>query len=78
MANQILGQQITSTLGNGGVTQPQSAQLIVSKLHNTYSINGNPNIINKPNPSGLDERDINNTSPYRSTNGNRYIDNLPL
>jgi hypothetical protein len=77
MANQILGQHINSTLGNGGVTQPQSAELIISKLHKTYSINGNPNIVNKPNPSGLDERDINNTSTYRSTNGNRYIDNLP-
>jgi hypothetical protein len=78
MANQILGQHINSILGNGGVTQPQSAQLIISKLHNTYSINGNPNIPNKPTPSILDENDINNTSPYRSTNGNRYIDNLPL
>lgn len=77
MPNQILGQQNTSILGNGGATQPQSAQLIVSKLHKTYSINGNPNIANKPNPSGLDEVDPNNTSPYRSTNGNRYLDNLP-
>jgi hypothetical protein len=77
MANQILGQQITSTLGNGGVTQPQSAQLVISKLHDTYSINGNPNIVNKPNPSGLDEIDTNNTSPYRSTSGDRYLDNLP-
>lgn len=77
MANQILGQQITSTLGNGGTPQPQSAQLIVSKLHKTYSINGNPNISSKPNPSGLDEIDPNNTSLYRSTLGNRYLDNLP-
>jgi hypothetical protein len=78
MPNQILGQQNTSILGNGGTPQPQSAQLIISKLHNTYSINNNPNIPNKPTPSGLDEVDPNNTSPYRSTNGNRYIDNLPL
>jgi hypothetical protein len=77
MPNQILGQEQTSILGNGGVTQPQSAQLVVSKLHDTYSINGNPNIANKPNPSGLDEIDVNNTSPYRSTNGNRYMDNPP-
>jgi hypothetical protein len=77
MPNQILGQEQTSILGNGGVTQPQSAQLVVSKLHDTYSINGNPNITSKPNPSGLDEIDVNNTSPYRSTNGNRYMDNPP-
>lgn len=73
----ILGQQITSALGNGGVTNPQSPQLIVSQLHKTYSINGDPNFSDKPNPSGLDEIDVNNTSIYRSTQGDRYIDNLP-
>jgi len=73
----ILGQQISSTLGNGGVTQPQLPELVISQLHNTYSINNNPNIPGKPNPSGLDEIDVNNTSTYRSTIGDRYIDNLP-
>jgi hypothetical protein len=66
MANQILGQHINSILGNGGVTQPQSAQLIISKLHNTYSINGNPNIPGKPSPSQLDDRAI-----------IKYLNNLP-
>lgn len=66
MANQILGQEQTSTLGNGGVTQPQEPQLIASKLHYEYSLNGNPNIPNKPSPSQLDDRAI-----------IKYMDNLP-
>lgn len=66
MPNQILGQEVTSTLGNGGVTQPQEPELIVSKLHYEYSINGNPNIPNKPSPSQLDDRAI-----------VKYMDNLP-
>lgn len=77
MANQILGQEVNSVLGNGGVTQPQEPQLVISKLHNEYSINDNPHLLNKPLPSILDERDANNTSTYRSTPGNRYMDNLP-
>lgn len=77
MPNQILGQEINSVLGNGGNVQPQEPQLIASKLHYEYSINNNPHLNNKPNPSNLDEIDINNTSPYRSTPGNRYMDNLP-
>jgi|694.fasta_scaffold50537_1 hypothetical protein len=66
MANQILGQEQTSILGNGGTVQPQEPQLVVSKLHNEYSINGNPNIPNKPSPSQLDDRAI-----------VKYMDNLP-
>lgn len=66
MANQILGQEITSTLGNGGVVQPTETEQVVSKLHYEYSINGNPNIPNKPSPSQLDDRAI-----------VKYMDNLP-
>ncbi len=66
MANQILGQEQTSILGNGGVVQPTEAEQIVSKLHYEYSINGNPNIPNKPSPSQLDDRAI-----------VKYMDNLP-
>ena len=66
MANQILGQEQTSILGNRGTVQPQEPQLVVSKLHNEYSINGNPNIPNKPSPSQLDDRAI-----------VKYMDNLP-
>ena len=66
MANQILGQEETSTLGNGGTVQPTEAEQIVSKLHYEYSINGNPNVPNKPSPSQLDDRTI-----------VKYMDNLP-
>lgn len=66
MPNQILGQEQTSTLGNGGVTRPQEPELIASKLHYEYSLNGNPNIPNKPRPSQLDDRAI-----------VKYMDNLP-
>jgi hypothetical protein len=66
MANQILGQEQTSILGNGGVVQPTEAEQIVSKLHYEYSLDGNPNIPNKPTPSQLDDRAI-----------VKYMDNLP-
>lgn len=39
-----------------------------SKLHNTYSINGLPEIPSQPSPSGLD---LNGKTP------NQYINNLP-
>lgn len=39
-----------------------------SRLHNTYSINGNPVYPNKPSPSGLD---LNGVTPPQ------YIQNLP-
>lgn len=66
MANQILGQEETSTLGNGGNVQPTEAEQIVSKLHYEYSINDNPHLLNKPQPSVLDR-----------TNIVKYMDNLP-
>jgi hypothetical protein len=66
MANQILGQEQTSILGNGGTVQPTEAEQIVSKLHYEYSLNGNPNIPNKPSPYQLDDRAI-----------IKYMDNLP-
>ena len=66
MANQILGQEQTSTLGNGGVVQPTEAEQIVSKLHYEYSINDNPHLLNKPQPSILDPNTI-----------VKYMDNLP-
>ena len=39
-----------------------------SKLHDQYSINGDPNIANKPSPSNLD---LNGVTP------GKYTDNLP-
>jgi hypothetical protein len=66
MSNQILGQEQTSILGNGGTVQPQEPQLVASRMHYEYSINGNPNVPNKPSPSQLDDRAI-----------VKYLDNLP-
>jgi len=64
----ILGQEKNSTLSQGGITQDNVPELVVSKLHNEYSINGNPNIINKPKPSILD---LDGKAP------SKYTDNLP-
>lgn len=65
---QILGQQITSTLSTGGVTQDNLLQIQNSQQHNTYSINGNPTLPNLPLPSQLD---LNGQTPTT------YISNLP-
>jgi hypothetical protein len=51
---QILGQEQTSVLSTGGITQNNINTLMNSSLHNKYSLNGNPNILNKPQPSQLD------------------------
>ncbi len=52
-----------------GATPPQmNGASEQSKLHFKYSINGNPNIVNKPSPSGLD---LNGVTPPK------YSDNLP-
>ena len=40
----ILGTQVTSTLSTKGETQNNLDKLYNSKLHDEYSINGNPNI----------------------------------
>ncbi len=64
----ILGQEVASNLSQGGLTQNNVPELIVSKLHKDYSINGNPNIANKPQPSILD---LNGQTPIK------YTDNLP-
>lgn len=64
----ILGQEVKSTLSQGGRTQNNTPELVASKLHNQYSINGNPNVVNKPQPSRLD---LDGKSPKK------YTDNLP-
>ncbi len=69
----ILGQETTSTLGNGGVTEPTSTEQQLSKLHDKYSISGNPNLINKPLPSGLDLGGLTPNIPGKLP----YLDNLP-
>ena len=55
-----------SDLSTGGVTQDNLDALRDSKLHDTYSTNGNPNIPGKPDPSILERLNI-----------TKYTDNLP-
>jgi hypothetical protein len=63
----ILGQEVKSKLSQGGRTQNNVPELVASKMHNEYSINGNPNVVSKPQPSLLD--------PQPSLQ--KYTNNLP-
>jgi hypothetical protein len=52
-----------------GANIPQMDNLTPnSPLHNQYSINGTPSIVNKPTPSNLD---LDGKTP------SKYLDNLP-
>jgi hypothetical protein len=64
----ILGTQVTSTLSTKGETQNNLDKLSNSQLHDEYSINGNPNIDNRPVPSVLD---LDGITPKK------YLDNPP-
>jgi hypothetical protein len=57
-----------STLSQYNGTTPSTPNFAGSKLHNTYSLNGDPNVAGKPNPSQLS---------YEARGGMRYVDNLP-
>jgi len=74
--------QGASKLGwNGGKVPSTKA----TSRHETYSIDGNPNINlsaagfipPKPKPSSLDAADVLNTSKYRNKPGSKYMDKLP-
>ena len=60
------GTNLTAFNGATPSTMPGSSPQ--SKLHDEYSINGNPNILSKPSPSQLD---LNGLTPPK------YTDNLP-
>jgi hypothetical protein len=62
----ILGQEKNSTFSQKGISPNNIPGLQSSKVHNQYSINGNPNLVNKPTPSKLDPEKI-----------NKYLDHLP-
>ena len=65
----LLDKLTTSHLGLKGETPSQFAlSADQSKLHNTYSLDGDPNIPNKPSPSNLD---LNGQTPPK------YLDNPP-
>lgn len=55
-----------SNLSNLNGTTPSTPDFQQSKLHDTYSLNGNPRVNGKPAPSNLDAAD-----PVK------YLDNLP-
>lgn len=57
-----------SNLSNLNGTTPNISNFGGSKLHDQYSLNGNPNIVNKPSPSTLD---LDGVTPEK------YTDNLP-
>jgi len=58
-----------TNLSLGGVTPPKFGDTAAqSPLHDQYSINGNPNVPNKPSPSNLD---LDGATPEK------YLDNLP-
>ncbi len=63
----ILGQERNSTLSQGGKTQNNVPEIVASKLHDQYSINGKPVVVSKPQPSQLDPK-----QPFT-----KYADNLP-
>lgn len=63
----ILGQEQKSKLSNGGKTENNLAALQTSKLHNEYSLDGNPFLKDKPSPTILDPK-----QPAK-----KYTDNLP-
>ena len=59
----------STNLSLGGITPPKFGDTAKqSVLHNEYSINGNPNVPNKPTPSILD---LDGATPPR------YLDNPP-
>lgn len=65
----ILDKLNTSTLGLQGATPAKYGDNAQSStLHNTYSLNGDPNVPNKPTPSNLD---LNGETP------DQYLNNLP-
>ena len=56
----------SSDLSTGNTVQDNLDALRASKLHDTYSTNGNPNIKGKPDPSILEAINI-----------SKYVENLP-
>lgn len=64
--NKLTQQGTPLSRGNGAT--PSVPVFADSKLHNEYSINGNPNVVGKPTPSNLD---LNGVTP------SKYLDNLP-
>lgn len=58
---------------DGGTPDTMPGSLKTSKLHDEYSINGNPRLFSKPSPSGLDWNGKTPTIIGKFP----YLDNLP-
>jgi hypothetical protein len=61
-------------LGYQGAKPDFNAETKTSTLHNQSSTIGDPNI--KRNPSLLDEADTMNKSKYKSSKGNKYLNQM--
>jgi hypothetical protein len=61
-------------LGYQGAKPKFNAESKTSTLHNQSSTIGNPSIAR--NPSILDETDVLNTSKYKSSKGNKYLNQI--
>lgn len=54
LQNKLTTQGSPLSKNNGGINSLMPGSLRTSRLHDEYSINGNPNVTGKPNPSDLD------------------------
>jgi hypothetical protein len=61
-------------LGFQGTKPKFNAETKISTLHNQSSTVGDPKIVK--NPSILDEADTLNTSKYKSSKGNKYLNQM--
>lgn len=68
LKNKLANDGSPLTKFNGATPPTMTGASEQSKLHNQYSINGNPNVVAKPSPSTLD---LNGLTPPK------YTDNLP-
>lgn len=68
-------ENISKTLGFGGVKPNFNGESKTSTLHNLSSSVGKPAI--SRNPSILDETDALNTNKFKSAKGKKYTENLP-
>lgn len=57
-----------SALSKLNGTTPKVPEFAESKVHDTYSINGNPSLTDLPSPSRLS---------FEAGLGGKYVDNLP-
>ena len=68
LKNKLTNNGSNLTAFNGSTPSTMSGASDQSKLHDEYSLNGNPNVPTKPSPSQLD---LNGLTPPK------YTDNLP-